>query len=59
MSDETIFKIMQITISIVLALLPLSVGHIMPIDIFAKIYLLSVSLIIGLTIYFLMGCIRD
>ena len=59
MSDETIFKIMQITIPIVLASLPLTVGHIMPMYIFEKIYLLSVSLIIGLMIYFLMDCIRN
>lgn len=59
MSDETIFKIMQITISIVLASLPLTVGHIMPMYIFEKIYLLSISIIIGLIIYFLMDCIRN
>ena len=59
MSNETILKIMQITISIFLASLPLAVGRIMPMYIFEKIYLLSISLIIGLIIYFLMGCIRN
>lgn len=50
MSNETILKIMQITISIFLASLPLTVGHIMPMHIFEKIYLLSISIIIGLII---------
>ena len=53
MSNGTILKIMQITISIFLASLPLTVGHIMPMYIFEKIYLLSISIIIGLIIYFL------